>query len=266
MKKLSAALLVIVRFLFVTSFVIILFAAEYCFILCIMIVFGDIGSILRVLPIVGPPKKMDYFLFGMLSGLNLPISLAAYEWILKLCGKSRRGQLVEIQMCADCETSAPVGDVITVELAGGFHRQYLTASVLMSASALALIFVAPESIRTPFFWICVVAAPLNSIYFLALWIRGIQKVRSDANQIQGYPSPRSLRWNFVSWVDIATCEILTRWDSAGNTTLVRPVFKDAYGATLMRLDLTGVAETDRNRLVKYIKVRLPEMPAGAPEL
>ena len=266
MKTLSAALLVIVRFLFVTSFVIILFAAEYCFILCIMIVFGDIGSILRVLPIVGPPKKMDYFLTGMLLPLNFGVSLAAYERILKLCAKSRSGLSVEIQTCTKRGMPAPVGDVITVELPRGFHRQYLTASVVNCAAAPGLILVCPEHLRTPFFWICVVAAPINSIYFLALWIRGIQQVRSDAKEIQGYPSPRSLRWNSASWVDIATCEILTRWDSAGNTTLVRPVFKDAYGATLMRLDLTGVAETDRNRLVKYIKVRLPEMPAGAPEL
>jgi hypothetical protein len=70
----------------------------------------------------------------------------------------------------------------------------------------------------------------------------------------------------LSWSQIKTCEIVTYYTRTGKPILTLPVFKDASGMELLSLDLIGVKMADQERLVKYLKTRLPKSPADSLEV
>jgi hypothetical protein len=64
----------------------------------------------------------------------------------------------------------------------------------------------------------------------------------------------------VLWSQIKAYEILTYYNRSGRPVLIQPVFKDILGKELLSLDLMAIKMADQERLVKYIKTRLPKSP------
>jgi hypothetical protein len=57
---------------------------------------------------------------------------------------------------------------------------------------------------------------------------------------------------------VATCEIETYFDTFGKPIIIRPVLKGCDGEALLTLNLLYTKIEDQERLVKYIKARLPK--------
>ena len=57
---------------------------------------------------------------------------------------------------------------------------------------------------------------------------------------------------------MATCEIETYFDTFGRPVFTRPTLKGWGGEALLSLNLLGVKMEDQERLVKYIKAKLPK--------
>ncbi len=62
----------------------------------------------------------------------------------------------------------------------------------------------------------------------------------------------------MPWSDVATCEIETFSNTFGEPVLVRPTLKGWNGESLMALYLLYTRMEDQDRLVKYIKAKLPK--------
>jgi hypothetical protein len=58
--------------------------------------------------------------------------------------------------------------------------------------------------------------------------------------------------------DVATCEIETHYDTFGNPLIIRPILKGNDDETLLVLNLLCTKIEDQERLVKYIKAKLPK--------
>jgi hypothetical protein len=57
---------------------------------------------------------------------------------------------------------------------------------------------------------------------------------------------------------VATCEIETYYDTFGKPVIIRPILKGCDGKDLMVLNLMYTKMEDQERLVKYIKAKLPK--------
>ena len=89
------------------------------------------------------------------------------------------------------------------------------------------------------------------------WTRNGCKGRATVEGI--YPAPAGPYFfnRMVHWSDIESCEIVSQFDTFGKLILITPVFKDTFGNTLLKLDLSGTRIEDQERLVTYIKAKLP---------
>lgn len=82
--------------------------------------------------------------------------------------------------------------------------------------------------------------------------------RADASGITGHGAGFDPRRKFVPWSKVATCEVETYHDSFGAPAFIRPIFKGSNGETLLVLDLSLTNIKDQQRLVNYIKAKLPK--------
>jgi hypothetical protein len=64
----------------------------------------------------------------------------------------------------------------------------------------------------------------------------------------------------VHWSQIKACQIVTYYNRWGKPIVTLPVFKDLLGKELLSLDLLAIKMADQERLVKFIKTRLPRSP------
>jgi hypothetical protein len=84
------------------------------------------------------------------------------------------------------------------------------------------------------------------------------QARADSDGITGYPSTRAWRRKFVPWSEVMTCEIQTVHNTFGKPVFLLPILKGRNGETLMRLNMMYVKLEDQERIVKYIKAKLPK--------
>jgi hypothetical protein len=75
-------------------------------------------------------------------------------------------------------------------------------------------------------------------------------------QVVGFPRNEKR----VPWSQIKACEIVTYYNRSAKPILIQPIFKDLAGKELLSLDLLPVKLPDQERLVKFIKTRLPKSP------
>jgi hypothetical protein len=82
--------------------------------------------------------------------------------------------------------------------------------------------------------------------------------RSAPSGVTGYPVGFHARRRSVPWSALATCEIETYFDTFGKPIIIRPVLKGCDGEALLTLNLLYTKMEDQERLVKYIKAKLPK--------
>ena len=195
-----------------------------------------------------------------LGFLNLVLSHVAADKILKLFGRSRSGKVVEVRgrSLLEPDEEAWPGEVVEVHLPKG-----MITFLLVTTPIMALFFCAPlilgwkgdNLIR----WLAFSLGIILLIGFVHVLLDYKKpQVRADAAGITGYPSHRALRRKFVPWSNVLTCEIETFFDSFGKPTLLRPILKGHNGETLMELSLVQTRMGDQERVVKYIRARLPK--------
>ena len=75
-----------------------------------------------------------------------------------------------------------------------------------------------------------------------------------------------MRRKFVPWSDVQTCEIQTFYDPFGKPFLLRPILRGHNGEILMVLNLMQTKMNDQERIVKYVRAKLPKPQADPWEL
>jgi hypothetical protein len=83
-------------------------------------------------------------------------------------------------------------------------------------------------------------------------------VQIDDAGITGPSMGSIFRRAFVPWKSIASCEVVTAVDLAGETVPLLRILKDAKGATLLEIDLRKTPRSTRKRLAESLRERLPK--------
>ena len=109
------------------------------------------------------------------------------------------------------------------------------------------------------FMACFVLAALW-LLIVGWWIR--PTVRVDAAGVWGYPRDLAVRRRFIPWSAIAACDLETWHNPDGKPIGTRPILLGPAGERLIRLDMTGLARADRDRLIRAIAARLPRAVRG----
>ncbi len=197
---------------------------------------------------------------GGLTILYMVLSHVAADKILKLFGLSRSGKVVEVRSRSPfgSDDDAPLGDVAEARLTNGMITFLMIGLPLMGLFLLAAPMVMGEEaglIR----WLGLGMGAFFLVGFVhLLWDRKNPQARADAEGVTGYPSPRAMRRVFVPWSDVLTCEIQTIYDTFGKPVLLRPILRGHNGETLMELNLLQTPMVEQERVVKFIKARLPK--------
>ena len=188
------------------------------------------------------------------------LSNLAADKILKLFGLSRSGVVVEVRSRSTLgfDDAAWIGDVAEARLSSGMMKFLLVGTPTMGMFFLASpLFMGEEEgvVR----WLGLGMG----IFFLVgfahvLWDRKNPQARADAEGVTGYPSTRAMRRVFVPWSDVLTCEIQTIYDTFGKAILLRPILRGQNGETLMELNLMQTPLVEQDRIVKFIKSKLPK--------
>ncbi|SIO27771.1 hypothetical protein SAMN05444166_3422 [Singulisphaera sp. GP187] len=103
---------------------------------------------------------------------------------------------------------------------------------------------------------------LFGVIAIGLWCENhTHRVHADCEGIFACPTGFCFRRRFVPWSEIVICEIETRYDTFGSPLIIRPALKNQEGRVLLTLDLQCVRVEDQERLVKYIRAKLPKSKA-----
>jgi hypothetical protein len=199
---------------------------------------------------------------GGLAFLNLILARVAVDCILKRFGLSRSGKTLEVRArtVAFAEGEVDDDEVVDVRCPPSFLTG-LSVACLMCCLLIALILVAvPHDRMEGVGWAYALIAffGLMAGYCLYAGRWGEPQAWADASGVTGYPVGFNARRRSVPWSAVATCEIETYYDTFGKPVLVRPTLKGRDGEALLTLNLMYTKMEDQERLVKYIKARLPK--------
>lgn len=204
---------------------------------------------------------------GSLGGftiLYILLARALAEKFLRGRGLTRRAILTEIHARSPFGPRAEIEPRETVEarLPG---RMILFLMIGLPAMGLLLLVGSRSFDEEPWWrWLTIVAGSFMLVGFVANVLDyGKPQARVDADGVTGYPSHRALWRRFVPWSDVFSCEVQTFYDTFGKPILLRPVLKGCHGETLMKLSLAYTPMVEQERIVKAIKVRLPETEVDA---
>lgn len=199
---------------------------------------------------------------GGLSVLNTTLAYVATDRILKRFGLSRSGKTMEVRgkTVAHAEGEVFADELIEVR----FHSSHfigLGLTCLVCSLVMALIFVVISRDRMIGGCYACITVALSGFLggtclYLGLW--GKPRVWADADGITGHPLGFNIGHRSVSWSAVATCEIQTVFNTFGKPILIRPTLKGYDGNSLLALDLSYTKMEDQERLVKFIKARLPK--------
>jgi hypothetical protein len=206
--------------------------------------------------------RLEGVWIGGLGILNLILSKVAADRILKLMGLSRSGKTVEARGRTVALPEGEVGDDEVVEvrcppsLIMGLGVALLALCLLIAL----ILYAVPHGQMEGGGWAYVLIGffGLGAGYcFYERWW-GTPQARADSSGITGLPVGYHMRSRFVPWSDVATCEIETYYDTFGKPVIIRPILKGSDGEPLMKLNLMYTTMDDQERLVKYIKAKLPK--------
>jgi hypothetical protein len=202
-----------------------------------------------------------------LFGANWVLAALAIDRFLKTIDLSRSGTSIEIwgQNVASREHSFADQEVIEFVLDRSTIRSNLCASVIVPLLAIFLIVCCSNNSEL-FFVGCVGFVFCIGFGIRIWWASDGCLVRADRQSVFGYPARFAIHRRLLHWSEIASCEIITRFDTFGKPFHIVPVFKDAFGRTLMRLSLCDVPMEFQERLLKHIKARLPKARVDLAEL
>lgn len=200
---------------------------------------------------------------GGLGVLHLFLARLAADAILKTMGLSRSGRTVEARgrTVALAEGDVDDDDVIEVRCPAPFLTQLGVMCLVCCLLLVGLFVVIPHDLMrgtVGWFYVLIGFFALETVYcFYQRWW-GAPQARADASGVRGAPVGFHLRTRFVPWSDVATCEIETYHNTFGKPIIIRPILKGWDGAALLALDLRYTKLEDQERLVKYIRARLPK--------
>jgi hypothetical protein len=197
---------------------------------------------------------------GGLTILNLWLARPVVDGIFKWFGLSRSGKTLEVRGRAVVSPEGSVGDdeVVEVYLPRSFAR-----FVIWGCPVACVLFAAMGTLMFDWDPCFAVLSYLMSGYFgfctMINWWDRRPEAWADRDGITGYPIGRfCLRRRFVPWSDVARCEIETLYNTFGEPVVIRPALKGWNGELLMTLNLLYKTMQDQERLVKYIKAKLPK--------
>ena len=202
---------------------------------------------------------------GWIGGLALPIfilSKVAADGILKLMGLSRSGKTVEARGRTVVLAAGEAGDDEVVEvrcpssLITGLGMAFLTCCLLI----VLVLVVIPHDQMEGVGWAYALIGffGLGAGYFLYEGRWGKPQAWADASGITGYPVGFHFRRRCIPWSDVATCGIETHYDTFGKPVIIMPILKGWNDEPLITLNLQYTKLEDQERLVKYIKAKLPK--------
>ena len=202
--------------------------------------------------------------FGGLAFLNIVLARVLVDAALKRRGLSRSGMTREIQgrAVAVAVAEGEVADDETVEVR--VNQSYVTGLGVMCFAfglfiALILVLV-PNNQMTGVgsAYVLIACFAIGGGYCIYEGKWGKPQVWADASGITGYTYKNQFRRKFIPWADVATCEIVTSFDTFGKPWIIRPILKGFDGEEIMTVNLTSTKFEDQERLVTYIKAKLPK--------
>ncbi|WP_422931742.1 hypothetical protein [Singulisphaera sp. PoT] len=194
--------------------------------------------------------------------LNLAIAGGLTERIFKWMGHSQSGKVVEERKPTSLTPEGDVGDDEVAEV-------YLPRSQFMCLVIVCLFFCIPcyyatldrPNLMAAEFWIATslgVSLMLCAVFFSYPVWRKVPRARADSNGISytsWWPFPRK----FVPWSSVATCEITNHYNTFGDHFRTQLFLKGFDGQTLLKQDIAHCKPEDQERLVAYIRAKLPKL-------
>ncbi len=199
---------------------------------------------------------------GLIGGLGLPnmiLSRIALDRVLKRFGLSRSGKTMERRGRTVAIPEGDVDDDEVVEVR--FPKSFVRFLFLGCLAGCVLLAAGPRLVSQPDVWLAALCYPMSAFFglgFLGFLFDRKPQAWADRDGITGYTAGNQFRRRFVAWSEIASCEIETFYDTFGKPVLTRPILKGWNGEPLMSLYLLYTSMEDQERLVKYIKARLPK--------
>jgi hypothetical protein len=201
----------------------------------------------------------------MIAMANWVVSWFAADRYFKTRGLSRSGISVETwdRLPAKPADFAFGNDAVEYHLSRSEVRFCFFFYLLFSLAALLFVCVAglvgAAGENLPYIILgsvgCVLFGRLG-LQQAAAW-DGCQ-ARVERYGVFGYPARLALDRKLLPWSEVVSCDIITRYDPFGRLYRIVPVFKDALGRKLMSLHMQQVPIEHQQRLVKYIKAKLPK--------
>ncbi len=208
-------------------------------------------------------KNAELFLVTSANLTTILGSQIAVDLILRRYGLSRSGTIREVQSRSSLLPEGYVGkDEI---LCLYFDRRVSFVFVAISVFVFLALFVGLIIIAN-LTTVSVDWPLVGSLTGISLFIGGIfgwalikPCARADTEGIHAFGlGTTRIMPTFIPWSEVATCEITTHFDTFGEPVISRPTLFDKHGNTLLRMDLTGITRFDQERLLKYIKAKLPK--------
>lgn len=202
---------------------------------------------------------------GWIGGMafpNLILAKVAADGILKLVGLSRSGKTIEARgrTVAFPEGEIDDDEVVEVRCPSSLITGLGVAFVICCLLIILLLAAIPHRQMEGIGWAYALLGffGLGAVYFLYEGRWGKPQAWADASGITGYPVGPCFRRRCFPWSDVAMCEIETYYDTFGKPVIIRPILKGWHGEPLIVLNLMYTRMEDQERLVKYIKARLPK--------
>ncbi len=199
---------------------------------------------------------------GGLGLLNYILARLAVDGLLKRFGMSRSGKTREIRGRTVALAEGEVADDEVVELR---IPSWLTTTLGVMSLGFSLVILLilpaiPGAQNDTVVWADAIMGfmGLGGVYFLIETRWGKPQAWADWSGVTGYPVGFHVSRRFVPWSDVATCEIETDHDTFGKPVILRPILKGWYGEVLLTLNLRYTEMEDQERLVKYIRAKLPK--------
>jgi hypothetical protein len=206
--------------------------------------------------------RMEGGWIGGLTVLNMVLARVVVDAMLKRMGRSRSGKTLEVRGRTVAIPEGEVADDERVEvrcpssLILGLGAMCLAICLLI---ALILVIVPPARMENVgWAYALIIFFGLGAGYCLYERRWGKPQAWADSTGIWGLPVGFHMRARFVPWSRVTTCEIETYYDTFGKPVIVRPVLKGGDGETLLTPNLLYTTMEDQDRLVKYIKAKLPK--------
>lgn len=227
--------------------------------LCVVFQFVELASSSAISRSLG--VRHDSSWAAGLGYLNVVLAKVAADRILKRMGLSRSGKTVERRGRAAPLTCEDDDDeVVVVDLSPSTRKKLGVLGLIACLLIVPGMAAVTQGVFPDLRWTLPLLAFLEFIFaygcYDCWW--GQPRCRADRFGIMGYPTGPTVRRRFVPWSDVAICEIVARYDTFGKRMAVWPVLKGRDGKTLLALDLQLISLEDQERLVKYIRTKLPK--------